>query len=214
MREAALSYGAEAVELKDINAKRREVTHLISTPTVDRAGDIVVADGIDFANYKRNPVVLVDHDYRVEKIIGGGDPYVDGGKVYAKTTFSDKGLGAEAFELVKAKIARAWSIGFRASASEPIRDGDGNFLGYRFARSELLEYSLVAIPMNPDAVNNAIQCGVSPEAIKVLFRAPIPAAAAPGGANGRRRRNWQSAAEWAERSARAAGIARISEGLK
>lgn len=90
----------------------------------------------------------------------------------------------------------------------------GALVGFRFTKQELLEYSLVAIPMNPDAVNNAIQCGVSPESIKVLFRAPSPAAAALDGANGSRRRKWQSAAEWAARSARAAAIARIGESLK
>lgn len=209
-------FGAHAYEIKHINATKREITHLVSNARPDRAGDIVEPKGWVLDNYLRNPVVLVDHDYRVEKIIGrAASVYFDDSGLYATTKFHDKGLGAEAFELVHAGIAKAWSVGFKPTQQEPIKGEKGALLGFRFTQQELLEYSLVAIPMNPDAVNNAIRCGLSPDNIPILFSAPTdPAVAALDGANGTRRCTWQSATELMAKIARDMELRRRAEEMK
>lgn len=207
---------AVAAETKDINVATRSVTHLISNATQDRAGDIVEPKGWDTEKFLSNPVVLVDHDYRVEKIIGRAQSvWADDSGLYATTVFSDKGLGAAAFDLVQAGIARAWSVGFRPIDQEPIRDEKGVLKGFRFTKQELLEYSLVAIPMNPDAVNNAIQRGIDRTSLELLFsRNVAPAAAALDGANGPRRRELvalSAIAEGMRARMEAATIARLAE---
>lgn len=165
-------------ETKAINEKTREIMHLISTPSEDRAGDVVEPAGADLANYLKNPVVLADHDYSIKSIIGRATSMtVEEDGIFARTQFHDEGLGRDAFNLVKNGMAKAWSIGFRPKEYEAIKDEDGKHVkGFRFSKWELLEYSLVAVPMNPDAVHNAVKRGIV-QAVNVpaLFRyAEIP----------------------------------------
>jgi HK97 family phage prohead protease len=162
-------------DVRDVNKAKREVTHVISTSSIDRAGDIVDPSGWQLDQYLRNPVVLIDHDYSVRSIIGRAvDVGVTEEGLVATTQFHDKGLGAEAFELVKAGMAKAWSVGFVGRKVEFIKDEDDKVTGLHFKQQELLEYSLVAVPMNPDAVMNAIKAGVSRAHLDYFFRNAEP----------------------------------------
>ena len=40
----------------------RQVRVIASTPTLDRMGDVVVAEGIRLTAYRANPVILWNHD--------------------------------------------------------------------------------------------------------------------------------------------------------
>lgn len=163
-------------EVKAVNRAEREVMHLITNSSIDRGGDIVEHAGADVGNFLKNPVVLVDHDYRVEKIIGSAASLeiTDKG-IYARTKFLNTPLAKSAFELAAEGIG-GWSIGFRPVSHEPIKDAKGVFKGVRFKKWELLEYSMVAIPMNQDVVNNAITRGwVVAEDVPVFFAVePMP----------------------------------------
>jgi HK97 family phage prohead protease len=152
-------------EVKAVNTDKREVLHLISTVTEDRAGDIVEPSGANVANYMKNPVVLADHNYSIGSIIGRNTSLeVTKEGLWARTQFHKEGLGRDAFNLVKEGFARAWSIGFRPIVFDSRKDEKGKQLrGFHFKEWELLEYSLVAIPMNPDAVMNAVKCGIVSE---------------------------------------------------
>jgi len=169
-----------APEVKLIDTKQRTVTHLITTSSIDRMGDIVEAGGAQVANFMRNPVVMADHDYRIERIIGRAEKIqIESDGIMATTRFHDEGLGAMAFNLVKAGMARAWSIGFRPQKAESIESEPGTRSGFRFKIWELLEYSLVAVPANPDVVSNAIAKGLlTAEGALILFRSdpvqPVP----------------------------------------
>jgi len=78
-------------EIKEIDEKKRTITHKISTEKKDRMGDIVRVDGINTKDYKKNPIVLYSHDY------WGKDPlpvigknvgfFIEGKKLFAKTQF-------------------------------------------------------------------------------------------------------------------------------
>ena len=46
---------------KEISANERSITQYVSTHSVDRDNDIVLAKGIDLKNYRKNPVVLFNH---------------------------------------------------------------------------------------------------------------------------------------------------------
>ena len=61
----------------------------ISSEAVDRDGEIVRAKGIDLTWYKKNPVVLLNHWYSVENIIGKTtNIYQKGTDTYAEGYFS------------------------------------------------------------------------------------------------------------------------------
>ena len=157
-------------EVKAVNNDSREVLHLITNATVDRAGDIVEPKGAEIANFMRNPVVMADHGHSIDKIVGRATAIEVSDKgIMARTQFRDTPLGREAFALAKEGIG-GWSIGFRPISFDPIKDGKGMTKGFTFKQWELLEYSIVAIPCNPDIVTNAITRGlVSKDNAGVFF---------------------------------------------
>jgi HK97 family phage prohead protease len=197
LSQAAPRLGPIAVcELKDVNLKRREVTHLISTGVVDRQGDIVDAGGWSMKDYRKNPIVLANHDYSIFSVIGKSVGQASDEKgLYATTQFGSHMLGEEALMLVANDLVRAWSVGFQPLEAHPIRTGKaelqcavcdsakGKNLWMHFTKQALLEYSLVAVPANQEVVNNAIQLGIKKDHLPHFFReVSQPADAALNGA--------------------------------
>lgn len=160
-----------ATTVKAINKAEREVAHVITTANPDRVGDIVEAAGADMAHFLKHPVVVRDHSYKIEDIIGRAITLtVEEGGIFARTKYRDTPLGRDAFNLVAEGLG-AWSIGFRPISFKAMKDEKGITKGFRFTKWELLEYSQVAIPMNPDAVQNAVTRGwVSSENVTKFFQ--------------------------------------------
>lgn len=161
--------------IKAVNKAEREVAHVITTNAPDRVGDTVQAGGADLTNYLRHPVVMADHSYSIDRIIGRAvNLTVDENGIFARTKYRDTPLGRDAFNLAAEGLG-AWSIGFRPISFKAIKDEKGTHKGFNFTKWELLEYSQVAIPMNPDAIQNAITRGwVAPEHVKTFFRVEEP----------------------------------------
>jgi HK97 family phage prohead protease len=136
----------------------------------------VEPSGAEVANFMRNPVVLADHDYTIGSVIGKATRLsIDGDGIHATTKFHDKGLGQEAFDLVEAGMVRAWSVGFKPIETDSVKDKHGVTRGFHFKKWELLEYSLVAIPANPDAVMEAVKRGlVAAGNTHIFFRSVLP----------------------------------------
>lgn len=174
-----------ATTVKAVNKDAREVAHLISTPNPDRVGDVVEAGGADLQNYMRHPVVVANHSYNIQDIIGRAmEISVGKDGIFARTKYRDTPLGKDAFNLAAEGLG-AWSIGFRPVSFKAIKDDKGFTKGYHFTKWELLEYSQVAVPMNPDAVQNAITRGlVSADHVKTFFRAEEPAEPAEAASSG------------------------------
>ena len=176
-----------ASTVRAVNKADREVAHLITTSRSDRAGDVVDARGADLANYMRHPVVVANHSYKIEDIIGRAVSItVEDGGIFARTKYRDTPLAKDAFNLAAEGLG-AWSIGFRPTKFKAIKDDKGFTKGFHFTEWEMLEYSQVAIPMNPDIVQNALSKGLVSEAnISVFFRAldsEKPSAEASGRTN-------------------------------
>lgn len=136
-------------EIKSFNDSEMTITHYISTPTPDRYGDIVDPEGMLEDQYRKNPVVLLNHDS--SKMIIGKNLWLEKTErgILAKTQFADTENGREVYRLNKTGFMNAWSIGFLIpEGGIEIKDGK------RYIRKwELLEYSAVAVPANPDCVN-------------------------------------------------------------
>ena len=126
---------------------------------LSRDGVSVDIEGMDFANYQKNPVVLFAHDFsgRTES---GGLPI---GRTIRLHRRSDGRVRAE-FEFLMGdpfveRVRNAWnqgflrgaSIGWRAIEARPSETGRG----VRIVRSELIEWSIVAVPADPDALRGA-----------------------------------------------------------
>jgi HK97 family phage prohead protease len=105
-------------------------------------------DGCVLTNYRKNPIVLADHDRT--KPIGNAEVVVRNGALEALITFAPHGASEKADEycaLAKAGVLSAVSIGFMPIEMQPIKGG-----GLMISKWELLEISMVAIPANADAL--------------------------------------------------------------
>lgn len=154
-------------EAKEFDDGQMTVVHFVSTESQDRGGDIVRAEGIDDANYRTNPVVLYGHDHNafpIGKSLWRKVTTRNGVKGYlAKTQFAPTDEGKKAYELWKGDFLNAASIGFIPVEYDPIVDRQNKVVGHDFLKSELLEYSIVPVPMNAEAVKAAIQKSIGSE---------------------------------------------------
>ena len=157
---------------------------LFSENKVDRAKDYILQDGWDFANYgfralgsgrfeptgKGNPVVLwghahgIDHmaDVPIARTIGlrveGGTRTI-GDHEYAVNEYD---FSATIYRLAKNKFIHSNSVGFRPTAIKELTNEEREFYGVGkfgrvFAKQELLEDSLCAVPCLPSALQNAVK---------------------------------------------------------
>ena len=126
---------------------------------LSRDGVSVDIDGMDFSNYRKNPVVLFAHDYsgRTES---SGLPI---GRTLRLERTPDGRIRAD-FEFLSGdqfadRVRNAWnrgflrgaSIGWRAIEARPSERARG----VRIVKSELIEWSIVAVPADPDALRGA-----------------------------------------------------------
>ena len=140
----------------DVEAGIYEAT--ITTETPDRAGDIVVAGGAHLAAYMRNPVVMFAHDYRQPPVARAIEitsaPHAK--RIVARFQFPAHGESARADEihaLWHGGFLNAASIGFMPLKSESINPEDSSWRSpKRFLEWEMLEFSIVPIPMNAEAL--------------------------------------------------------------
>lgn len=139
---------------------------LLSTEAPDRRGDIVRQAGLDLGNYRKNPVVLLNHDSEGLPI-GKGLLTIDGPRTWMDVEFSSANpLGAVARAMTEEGTLKAASISILPKKVDPVRDekkraemGLGKY-GVHYLDSEVLEGSVVTLPMNADAVRNGLKVGV------------------------------------------------------
>lgn len=119
---------------------------VVSTSTTDRSGEVINQDWIDLKEYMKNPVVLVNHDYRVESIIWKATKvWKEWNKTYAEWVFSQTNPKAKLVQdLYNEWMLKAVSIWFI-----PVERKNGDTI----MKSNMLEFSFVAVPCNPEALD-------------------------------------------------------------
>ena len=140
-----------------IDPAKRTVTAVITTPTPDRAGDIVVPTGLANADeFLLNPVVLWAHQRGMPPVGTCIALDVQPQRVIAITKFAQGvPLAEDVFRLYEQGILRGWSIGLLPRRTVP-RPGRR---GVRIDQWDLLEYSAVPVPENPEALTLAMEKG-------------------------------------------------------
>ena len=157
---------AVEVEAKADAEETRRLTFTISTESVDRDRDVVKLDGWDLTNYQKNPVVLWAHNYRQIPVGRSLRLWVEDGKLKSDTEFTPKGLDEfndVVFELYRRRFMRATSVGFLPKKWNWSEDRKN---GIDFEAQELLEYSMVPVPANPDALMEARSAGIDVSPLK------------------------------------------------
>src|SRR5688572_26103412 len=138
----------------------------ISTQNIDRSREVLVTDGIKLDNHKANPVVLIAH----QKTLPTGKAENRDSREYTVTrhpgrleavTYFDQHteFGEHGFRLVESGTFRGASVGFLEMPGM-IEKGHHNGHPVRIIKeSELLEYSHLLIPDNPDCLVRAVEKG-------------------------------------------------------
>ncbi len=141
--------------VKEIDTDALTITHYISTSTPDRYGEIMKPEGCDYSGYRKNPVVFFGHRSRDLPIAKNEKIVIDDSGVLAVTKFDTSEFAKEIFRLNAEGFLNSWSIGFvpKKMKNQKLKVNDKE-QDYRCIEEwELLEYSSVPIPANPDAVN-------------------------------------------------------------
>lgn len=122
---------------------------VMTDETNDRHGEVLKADGMLYENFMKNPVILCDHSYKVESIMGKAINIIydeDLKQWICEGIFSKTNPKAEvARQLYNEGMLKAVSVGLMPYYDPSDWD--------TIKAWELLELSFVAVPANPNAVS-------------------------------------------------------------
>jgi len=145
---------------------RRVYRFIGSTADKDRIGDVIEVDGWDTKEWERNPTILWAHQHR-DPPIGRGlkvNRDLERKALVFDVEFADKTIYPFAglvSDLVDQGFLKAVSVGFRPIETKFLKndDPDDPFPSYHYIKQELVELSVVNVPMNPNAlvVSNSIE---------------------------------------------------------
>jgi HK97 family phage prohead protease len=149
---------------KELGDKQTFLT-VMSTPTPDADGEVILPEGIDTSEYTKNPVLLWQHD-RTQPAIGKcTQTMVDNRGLMGSFVLAPTQFATEVWQLVKGKFLSTVSIGFIPLETyvrgQPGFDAACRKFGVDVMnkavkiitpRSLLLECSVVNLPANREAV--------------------------------------------------------------
>jgi len=128
----------------------------VQKPDIDK--EVILVKGAILDRYKQNKIVLADHNLSVQAIVGKSvwvRKYND--RIRAKLVFADTAFGQYVKKLVDGGFLRAASIRFRPY--EWVEGEEVKEYGYDpgqvirvYTKWELLEWSIVTVPANPNAL--------------------------------------------------------------
>jgi HK97 family phage prohead protease len=153
---------------------KRSVTFTITTGAVDRDNDTINVDGWDLKSYLKNPVVLFAHRSDLPPVAKATSVVKTAGALRATTEFLPAGiypLADQVYEMVKRGFLRATSVGFRPKRDKYSWNEERG--GIDFEEQELLEFSVVPVPSNPEALLSASKdfAAAGPESLAAFRKA-------------------------------------------
>ncbi len=175
LREAApvcRHFGEVRAFAEDVETTRT-IEFVISTAAKDRHRTVLNQQGWDLTNYSRNGIVGYQHNVyggdmciadNPDNVIGRGSAYMEGDQLIGRVTFEPADLNPLAEKIFRKVLfgsLRATSVGFAEVGKGRWGDGEeargAKSETYYFAGQELLEFSIVNIPSNPEAVGRALR---------------------------------------------------------
>lgn len=183
MSDYEVRYG----EYRGIDEENRTADFVISSNAKDRHGTVVNMANWKLGNYQKNGIVGYQHDVYggdmcnkadPDDVIGRGEVFFEDGerangedsKLIGRVHFEDAETNPKADKIwrkVKAGTLRATSVGFIPIANGESEIGQYGYLNdkgervdadtFYFHGQELLEFSIVNIPSNPEATAKALR---------------------------------------------------------
>lgn len=158
--------------IEKARAGEHVIPWVLSDASSDRMGDVINPDGWRLDHFRSNPVILWGHGGG--GVLDGDEPIgkaervrVEKGKLIADIKFAveESDRAARKFRLANSGYIKAGSVGFKPVKVERVEDEDerrklglGKF-GVLYKEQELLEFSLVAVPANPHALQQSVKAG-------------------------------------------------------
>jgi len=162
-------------QIREVNSEDRTVEFVISTDTVDRHGTVLNMNNWELENFNKNGIVGYQHevhgswlgDSNPDSIIGKGKAWTEAVKkgknetlqLIGEVEFEPEGMNELAdkiFKKIEFGTLSATSVGFmptgRGQWGQEVDDQMEDEDVFFFEGQELLEFSIVNIPSNPDAV--------------------------------------------------------------
>jgi HK97 family phage prohead protease len=140
--------------IKAVEGDARALDFIISTASVDRYGDTIALDGWKLANFRKNPVVLWMHDNSMLPVGKASNVRIEDGALKSRVEFTPAGqvkYNDIVFEMLKSGFLSATSVGFIPLKYNFVDDPTRRF-GMDFLEQELLEFSIVTVPANAEAL--------------------------------------------------------------
>lgn len=148
--------------ITDEMKEKRQAEFVISTEAVDTYDTVFKIDGWDLERYNRSPIVFYNHKSwsdDPDMIIGTSEVRIEGNQLIALLTLEE---GNPVAEKVWRKIQNG-SLNMASIGANPIEWRWGDFdkgenpdVIY-FIRQELLEWSIVPVGSNPDALKRSVE---------------------------------------------------------
>lgn len=133
----------------EVKKEGEKIVFIASDETLDRHGEVIPLESWDLTKYKANPVLLVNHDYQVQNVVGIAKNVkiseVKAGKkalTFEPVFHEITELAREVKQMVIDGVLKTVSVGFLRRGPE----GDGER-----ESNELMEISFVPVPANPGA---------------------------------------------------------------
>lgn len=186
-KECRYKRSATIPEAELIAGERADIS-LVSVESVDRDNEVVLSKGVEFCYFQKNPVVTFAHKY--DELPIGKCQWIKHvpGAIKAKTIYASRPqewegqwLPDAVFSMVQEGILRGKSIGFlptkiRSATQEEINRNPGwKNANAIIEASYLLEYAIAPIPVNQDALCEAVAKGLASNAVLKrlgLYRKP------------------------------------------
>jgi HK97 family phage prohead protease len=153
MEEKRIKYFSVAA--KTVDEDKRILRFVGSTEDVDRDNEVIKASGWKLKNYRKNPVVLVNHSHFDLPVAKTKKVWVEDKKLKFDIEFPEADVhpqGDTLYKLYKNGYMNATSVGFIPNMQKAVfgeKQGEPNIT---FKDQELLEISLVSVPANPQAL--------------------------------------------------------------
>jgi len=141
-----------------VDTEKREFSATITDSSVDRDKEVLLPDGMNISEFKKNGIILFNHDKNlplgtVLSLRRKGESWVAKGKL------AEQGTSPEidsVWSLVSQGILKAISIGFvNQEGRQPTKldiKKFGKNVNYVISKFELIEFSIVAVGSNPNAL--------------------------------------------------------------
>jgi HK97 family phage prohead protease/HK97 family phage major capsid protein len=158
----------QQVKFKTHASEEGGMEFVLSDETPDRMDDVIMSDGWNLENFKKNPIALFGHrsDFPIGK---WRNLRVEDKQLKGYLQLAPKGTSPRIDEirtLVEADILRSVSVGFIPLEDQPRKESKW---GSIFTKCELIETSLVSVPANPNALAVAKSLKISKDTISMVF---------------------------------------------